>query len=170
MRKNDLIDDEYDDDEEEDTLQDMYLIFCCDEKYYSVEVRYVSEIVALQAVTEIPDMPSYFKGVINLRGKILPVLDMRLRFGFSEMKYHERTCCIVSDKFGLIVDSVTEVARIPASEITGALSIGDGMSHQYISGVSRSAEGLRIILNINSLLNSSGGNEVLSFAESRVSE
>lgn len=169
MRKDDYIDDEYDD-EEEDTLQDMYLIFCCDEKYYSVEVRYVSEIVALQSVTEIPDMPSYFKGVINLRGKILPVLDMRLRFGFSETKYHERTCCIVSDKFGLIVDSVTEVARIPAAEITGAPSIGDGVSHQYVSGVSRSAEGLRIILDINSLLDSSGGSEIISSAEYKTTE
>lgn len=169
MRKNDYIDDEYED-EEEDTLQDMYLIFCCADKHYSVEVRYVSEIVALQSVTEIPDMPSYFKGVINLRGKILPVLDMRLRFGFKELKYHERTCCIVSDKFGLIVDSVTEVAKIPASEITGAPNIGDGVSHQYVSGVSRSAEGLRIILNINSLLDSPGVTEALHSAENRVSE
>ncbi|HNI26687.1 MAG TPA: chemotaxis protein CheW [Leptospiraceae bacterium] len=168
MVKNSFIDNEYDD-EEEDTLQDMYLIFCCADKYYSVEVRYVSEIVALQSVTEIPDMPSYFKGVINLRGKILPVLDMRLRFGFSEMKYHERTCCIVSDKFGLIVDSVTEVARIPASEITGA-PMGDGISHQYVSGVSRSAEGLRIILNINSLLNSSDGIEAVHSSDIRVME
>ncbi|HMZ60572.1 MAG TPA: chemotaxis protein CheW [Leptospiraceae bacterium] len=163
MVKNSFIDNEYDD-EEEDTLQDMYLIFCCADRHYSVEVRYVSEIVALQTVTEIPDMPSYFKGVINLRGKILPVLDMRLRLGYSEMQYHERTCCIVSDKFGMIVDSVTEVARIPASEITGAPNIGEGVSHQYVSGVSRSAEGLRIILNIKSLLDPSEGQDELMSA------
>ncbi|HMV80719.1 MAG TPA: chemotaxis protein CheW [Leptospiraceae bacterium] len=163
MVKNSFIDNEYDD-EEEDTLQDMYLIFCCADRHYSVEVRYVSEIVALQTVTEIPDMPSYFKGVINLRGKILPVLDMRLRLGYSEMQYHERTCCIVSDKFGMIVDSVTEVARIPASEITGAPNIGEGVSHQYVSGVSRSAEELRIILNIKSLLDPSEGQDELMSA------
>ena len=97
-----------DDDENEDTQEGKYLTFQLNEEEYGIEIGYVTEIIGLQNINVVPDMPHYIRGVINLRGKVIPVMDVRLRFGAPERQYDERTCIIVinvkEQSIGLIVD------------------------------------------------------------------
>ena len=101
---------------EEDTQKGKYLIFSLGNEFYGIEIKYVTEIIGVQPITEIPELPDYIKGIINLRGKIIPVMDVRIRFKKSPMEYNDRTCVIVIDvkdtSVGLIVDSVSEVLSI----------------------------------------------------------
>ncbi|MCZ8155774.1 MAG: chemotaxis protein CheW [Leptospira sp.] len=155
--KNDLDDDDdFYDEEEEDSLLDNYLIFKCDEKDYALEIRFVTEIVALQEITEIPDLPPYLKGIINLRGKVLPVLDVRSRFNMVETEYTERTCLVIAAKensmIGLIVDAVTEVVKIPISEIEPPPKMNDKTSSRFVTGIGKAQEGVKIILNLHNLI------------------
>ncbi|SHI06495.1 purine-binding chemotaxis protein CheW [Sporobacter termitidis DSM 10068] len=107
---------------EEESLKGKYLTFIVCEETYGIQIRYVTEIVGIQTITEMPEMPEYIKGVINLRGKIIPVMDVRLRFGMQEHVYDDRTCIVVIDyneiTYGLIVDSVSEVIAIGEDSIT----------------------------------------------------
>ena len=94
----------------EDAQEGRFLIFSLDSEKFGVEIRYVTEIIGFQPITEIPDMPEYMKGIVNLRGKIIPVMDVRLRFRKEPKAYNDRTCVIVLDirdiSVDLIVDSV----------------------------------------------------------------
>ncbi len=105
----------------EDTLKGRFLTFSLGKETYGIEIRYVTEIVGIQPVTEMPEMPSYLKGIINLRNKIIPVMDVRLRFAKQPRDYDDRTCVIVVDihglALGLIVDSVSEVLSIAEEDI-----------------------------------------------------
>ncbi|SHH58399.1 purine-binding chemotaxis protein CheW [Sporobacter termitidis DSM 10068] len=98
---------------QEDTQKDRYLTFMIDREHYAIEIRYVTEIVGIQSITEMPQLPEYVKGIINLRGRIIPVVDVRLRFNKTPGEYTDRTCVIIvdieNDFYGLIVDSVAEV-------------------------------------------------------------
>jgi purine-binding chemotaxis protein CheW len=78
-----------------DTMENLYIIFFIDGKEYGIEIRYLIEIIAFQPITFIPNLPHYVKGVINLRGKIIPVLDVRLRFGIAPLDYTENTCILI---------------------------------------------------------------------------
>ena len=80
---------------EEDTQKGRFLTFSLDKESYGIEIKYVTEIIGLQEITEVPELPDYIKGIINLRGKIIPVMDIRLRFKKSEKEYNDRTCVIV---------------------------------------------------------------------------
>lgn len=106
---------------EEDTQKGKFLTFSLGKEDYGVEIKYVTEIIGIQSITEVPDLPAYINGIINLRGKIIPVMDVRLRFGKTVREYDDRTCIIVIDindiSIGLIVDRVSEVINIPESEI-----------------------------------------------------
>lgn len=100
----------------EDTLTGRFLTFSMDDETYGIEIRYVTEIIGLQAITEMPEMPEYIRGIVNLRGRIISVMDVRTRFGKDNRDYDDRTCIIVIDyqgaPIGLIVDSVAEVVTI----------------------------------------------------------
>jgi purine-binding chemotaxis protein CheW len=91
------------------------------EEEYGIAIGYVTEIIGLQSITEIPELPHYVKGIINLRGKIIPVMDVRLRFNKEAKEYNDRTCTIVIEvrdiTVGLIVDAVAEVASITSENI-----------------------------------------------------
>ncbi|NLL04992.1 MAG: purine-binding chemotaxis protein CheW [Clostridiaceae bacterium] len=106
---------------EEDTQKDRYLTFVLGEEEYGIAIGYVTEIIGLQSITEIPELPHYVKGIINLRGKIIPVMDVRLRFNKEAKEYNDRTCTIVIEvrdiTVGLIVDAVAEVASITSENI-----------------------------------------------------
>ena len=91
---------------EEDNLGDRYLTFQLDEEIYGIDLKYVKEIVGMQAITAIPDTPDYIRGIINLRGKIIPVMDVRLRFKKPPVEYNDRTCIIVID-----IDRMTRVVK-----------------------------------------------------------
>ena len=82
---------------EEDTQKDKYLTFSIGNEDYGIEIKYVTEIIGIQVITEIPELPNYVKGIINLRGKIIPVMDVRLRFKKEPLAYNDRTCVIVVD-------------------------------------------------------------------------
>jgi len=149
-------DDELFEDEDEDTMNDKYLTFRLGKEVYGIEICHVTEIVGIQKITEVPDMPDYVRGVINLRGQVIPVMDVRLRFRMAPQEYNERTCVIVSriedTCIGLVVDTVEEVADIPAENISPAPKVGKGTKNRYIKGLGKSGEDVKIILNISRLL------------------
>jgi len=107
--------------ENEDTQKDKYLIFSIGDESYGIPICYVIEIIGIEEITQVPELPSYVKGIINLRGKVISVMDARLRFKKEQKEYDDRTCIIVIDiegtSFGLIVDSVKEVASIDEMNI-----------------------------------------------------
>jgi purine-binding chemotaxis protein CheW len=145
-----------DDDDDEDTQKDKYLTFHIAEEDYGIEISYVTEIVGLQHISEIPEMPAFIKGVINLRGVIIPVTDVRLRFGMEPRAYDERTCVVVvrmgETAVGLVVDTVKEVLSIPESSITEPPRVASAKGARYVKGIARMDNTVKIILNINALL------------------
>ena len=150
----DLLEENYE--EEEDTQEDKYLTFVISKEEYGIEIRYVTEIIGIQNITEVPNMPLYVKGVINLRGKVIPVIDVRLRFGVVERAYDDRTCIIVinidDQSVGLIVDRVSEVLEIPRSEIEPPPSFGAKIRADFIQGMGKVGDKVKIILNAYQLL------------------
>jgi purine-binding chemotaxis protein CheW len=145
-----------DDDESEDTQEDKFLTFIIGKEDYGIEIRYVTEIIGIQGITEVPDMPSHVKGVINLRGKVIPVMDVRLRFGVAERPYDDRTCIVVinieEQPVGLIVDCVLEVLDIQKSQIEPPPRIKKGESNRFIQGMGKVGDQVKILLNANKLL------------------
>jgi len=145
--------------ENEDTQEGKYLTFQLGKEEYGIEIRVVTEIIGIQNITELPDMPVYVKGVINLRGKVIPVIDVRLRFGFESVEYNERTCIIVVKindmSIGLIVDEVSEVLDIPAENIENPSDVSKDSSSKFIKAFGKVGENVKILLNIQSLLFSS---------------
>jgi len=147
-------DDLYDDDE--DTMENVYLTFALEDREYGLEVKNVIEITGIKSITEVPDMPRYVKGIMNLRGKIIPLVDVRLRFNNSEQEYTERTCVIIvslNDMLvGLIVDGVSEVLRIAENQMEKSPSIGGNSSSRFIQAIGKVDEGVKLILNLENFL------------------
>ncbi len=141
--------------EDEDTLTGKYLIFTLGEELYGMEIRHITEIIGIQPITEVPEMPAYVKGVTNLRGKIIPVMDVRLRFKKAEREYDDRTCIIVLDtnavSVGMIVDSVAEVLTLREDEIAPPPEVGRG-AHKYIQGIGKSEGKVILLLDSQRLL------------------
>lgn len=149
----DLLNDGEDD---EDTQEDKFLTFFLGREEYGIEIRYVTEIIGIQNITEVPDMPRYIKGVINLRGKVIPVMDVRLRFGVEERFYDDRTCIVVinidDQSVGLIVDRVSEVLDIPKTEIEPPVRMKKGENSRFIQGMGKVGEQVKILLTAHKLL------------------
>ncbi|MDR1491261.1 MAG: chemotaxis protein CheW [Planctomycetaceae bacterium] len=142
--------------ENEDTLRNMYLTFRLGHEDYGIEIRYVTEIVGMQKITEVPDMPTFVKGVVNLRGQVIPVLDMRLRFNMEPREYDERTCIVVvninASQVGLVVDTVNEVRNINDDQISPPPKTAGAASAQYIQGMGKVGEDVIILLEGQRLL------------------
>ncbi|WP_054694609.1 chemotaxis protein CheW [Syntrophomonas palmitatica] len=142
----------------EDTMKGKYLVFMVDKEEYGIEIKFVTEIIGIQSITPIPDLPEYIKGVINLRGKIIPVMDIRLRFGKEARSYDDRTCVIVVDKdnisVGLVVDSVSEVTSISDEEISPPPRLNKSF-HKYIKGIGKSANEVKLLLDCERIVESS---------------
>ena len=140
----------------EDTMVDKYLIFRIGTEEYGLEIRYVMDIIGIMKITELPDTPEFVKGVINLRGKVIPVIDIRIRFNMEMRKYDERTCIInvniMDNTVGLIVDSVSEVMDIASEDVEPAPSVNKGSSSRFISGLGKSGDEVKILLDIDKLL------------------
>lgn len=141
--------------EEEDTLKGKYLIFTVGNELYGLEIRYIAEIVGLQPVTDIPEMPEYVKGITNLRGKIIPVIDARRRFHKPTREYDDRTCIIVIEAtespIGLIVDSVAEVQSIRLDDIAPPPEINNE-KHKFIIGIGKTGGNVTLLLDCKRLL------------------
>lgn len=142
--------------EEEDTQKGKFLTFNIGSEFYGIEIKYVTEIIGIQAITEVPELPQYIKGIINLRGKIIPVMDVRLRFKKPFREYNDRTCVIVVDikdvSIGLIVDSVAEVATIAESDIVQPPEISKA-ANKYIKGIGKAGNEVKLLLDCDKLLN-----------------
>lgn len=132
-----------------DNVDDMYLTFALGEEEYGVGIGVVTEIVGMQRIMSVPDMPYYIKGVINLRGKVIPLMDARLRFGMAEKDYDDRTVVIVMDVadalIGLIVDGVSEVLEIPPAQVDNSGQFGKG-ARSVISGIGKVGDRVSILL------------------------
>lgn len=142
--------------EEEDTQKGKFLTFSLGLEFYGIEIKYVTEIIGIQAITEVPELPDYVKGIINLRGKIIPVMDVRLRFKKPPQDYNDRTCIIIIDvketDIGLIVDSVSEVLEIPEEEIVSPPEVNKNQN-RYIKAIGKVGEDVKLILDCFKLLN-----------------
>ncbi len=141
--------------QDEDTLKGKYLIFSMGKELYGMEIRYITEIIGIQPITEVPEMPAYVKGITNLRGKIIPVMDARLRFKKEVREYDDRTCIIVIDindtSIGLIVDSVSEVIALRDEDIAPPPEINKG-GHRYIKGIGKAGDSVKLLLDCQRLL------------------
>ncbi|MEJ2199504.1 MAG: chemotaxis protein CheW [Desulfuromonadaceae bacterium] len=141
--------------ENEDTLKGKFLTFHLGKEDYGIEIRYVTEIIGIQKITEVPDMPAFVKGVINLRGKVVPVMDVRTRFSMEPREYDDRTCIIVVNidekSVGLVVDKVNEVADIPDKQIEPPPRTNMETS-RYIQGMGKMGNEVKILLDVQKLL------------------
>jgi len=140
----------------EDTQKGKFLTFCMGQEFYGIEIKYVTEIIGLQPITEIPEMPEYIKGIINLRGKIIPVMDVRLRFKKPFREYNDRTCIVVIEisevSIGLIVDTVSEVISISDEEIVAPPNVTKE-GNKYIKGIGKVGSDVKLLLDSDKLLN-----------------
>lgn len=141
--------------ESEDTLHGKYLVFKVGNEDFGIEIRNVIEIVGIQKINEVPDLPGYMKGVINLRGRVIPVMDIRSRFHMSDREYDERTCIIVvqfdEETSGLIIDQVREVTEIADDQIEPP-PVRTGGAGQYVKGIGKVNDEVKILLDIQRLL------------------
>lgn len=141
---------------EEDTQAGKFLTFILEKELFGIEIKFVTEIVGIQDITKVPEMPEYIKGIINLRGKIIPIMDVRLRFGKELRDYDDRTCVIVVDldgvALGLIVDSVSEVLPIPETDIDEIPGFSAGRGNGFIKNIGKLKSGVCLLLDCDKLL------------------
>ncbi|MDR5658485.1 chemotaxis protein CheW [Serpentinicella sp. ANB-PHB4] len=137
-------------------LTEMILVFALGEEEFGIDISHVIEIIGIQEITSIPELPTYIKGVINLRGKIIPVMDVRLKFKKAFKAYHDRTCIIVikiQDIFiGLAVDSVSEVITIKTEDITPPPQINNQYKNKYIRGIVKTSKKIKLLLDVEQLI------------------
>jgi len=138
-----------------------YLTFSLAKEDYGIGILKIKEIIGMMPITKVPRCPEFVKGVINLRGKVIPVLDLRMRFGVDAAEYTERTCIVVVEvdsgskniMVGLIVDSVSEVLNIKSDDIEETPSFGAKVKTDYILGMAKISGGVKILINIDRALN-----------------
>lgn len=151
-------------DEVKDFQRDLYLTFHIHGEDYGISIIYVTEIIGMQQITTLPGFSTYMRGVINIRGRVIPVMDVRLRLGLDERAYDDRTCVIVVEvngyTTGLVVDRVNEVSEIPASQIAPAPQHID--AHSYISGMGKIGNAVKILLDIEALIELNQGLAVVN--------
>jgi purine-binding chemotaxis protein CheW len=139
-----------------------YLTFSLAGEEYGIGILKIREIIGMLPITSVPETPHYVKGVINLRGKVIPVVDLRLRFGMAEIDYTERTCIIVVEMgspggmlhIGTVVDAVSEVLNIKGEDIADTPSFGAKFNTDYILGMAKMGKGVKLLLDIDRVLSS----------------
>jgi len=137
-----------------------YLTFRLGKEEFGIQVTHVREIMAVQDITAVPGTPPHLKGVINLRGKIVPVVDLRIKFTFPEVPFTQTTCIVVVQveqegeqaMIGLIVDGVCEVLNIAASDIEDAPDFGEGVDTPFVLGIAKVKGTVKILLKIEDVL------------------
>lgn len=154
---------------EEDSQYGKYLTFTLDEENYGIEIKNVTEIIGIQKITRVPELPAYMKGIINLRGKIIPVIEVRLKFKKESVEYDDRTCIIVVNikelPVGLVVDNVDEVLSIADEDIAPPPDNRTGFDNRYINGIGKSGNKVHILLDCNKLLE---GDDLSQMTKSRM--
>lgn len=138
-----------------------YLSFSLGGEEYGISILKVKEIIGMMRITPLPQTPEYARGVINLRGRVIPVIDLRVRFDMEPIDYTDRTCIVVVEidsnsgrlHIGMVVDSVSEVLNIKSSDIEDTPSFGMTLRTEYILGMAKTAGSVKILLEINKVLN-----------------
>ena len=146
-----------------------YLTFCLAEEEYGIGILKIKEIIGMMPITAVPQVPDFVKGVINLRGKVIPVIDLRLRFGIPAMDYTDRSCIVVVEMkgesgtvlIGIVVDAVSEVLNIKEADIEDTPTFGVKLNTDYILGMAKMDNGVKILLDIDRVL----GSEELAISE-----
>jgi len=142
------------------SISGKYLTFLLGGDHYGVEIMKIKEIIGMIPITTLPGTPPYVKGIINLRGNVIPVIDLRAKFGLAGKNATERTCIVVTEiskgegivLWGFIVDSVAEVINIPADDIDHAPSFGTAAGRENISGIAKRDKKILILLDIERVL------------------
>ncbi len=138
------------------SLDGKFLTFVLSNEEYGIEILKVREIIGLMDITTVPQTPDHMKGVINLRGKVIPVIDLRMKFSMQEEEHTQETCVIVVEvngtSIGIIVDSVSEVSDINGGEIEDAPNFGQGIDTSFIMGLGKVKEKIIILLDIDAVL------------------
>jgi purine-binding chemotaxis protein CheW len=136
-----------------------YLSFQLADEQYAIQVLRVREIVKIQHITAVPETPADVRGVINLRGKVIPVIDLRIKFGMPGCEYGQRTCIIVVElsgsstgPMGIIVDEVSEVLSFTDADIQDTPEFGNGVEMPFLLGLARVKDNVKILLDINQVL------------------
>ena len=145
-------------------LAGKYLTFALGAEEYGLPVLKVREIIKVMEITQVPQVPAHVRGVINLRGKVIPVIDLRLKFGFPSQETTERTCIIVVDvtaagatvMMGIVVDSVSEVLNVALAEIDHAPEFGDHVTTDYILALAKVKGTVKILLDLDRVLGADG--------------
>jgi purine-binding chemotaxis protein CheW len=145
-----------------DARTGKYLAFHLGGEEFAIQVLRVREIMGLQDITAVPQTPAYVKGVINLRGKVVPVIDLRAKFGLPEADYTQRTCIVVVEvhaeigrmMMGVVVDGVNEVLNLVAADIENTPEFGNGVAMPYILGLAKTKGKVKILLDIDRVLTS----------------
>ena len=138
-----------------------YLTFTLADEEYGIVIQKIKEIIGMMPITQVPQTPAFVKGVINLRGKVIPVVDLRLRFGMEKIGYTDRTCIVVVEissnsgtvMIGIVVDSVSEVLNIKGDDIEETPAFGTKLNTDYILGMAKFDGGVKILLDIDQVLN-----------------
>ncbi|HHY51800.1 MAG TPA: purine-binding chemotaxis protein CheW [Clostridiales bacterium] len=142
--------------QEEDTMHGKYLVFDLDNQQFAIPISHVIDIINMQPITWVPNCPDYVKGITNLRGKVCPIVDVRMRFGKEPQEYHDRTCIIVVEEqgapVGLIIDSVSEVITIDDENISPPPKFSTSAEARFIQGVGRTDSGVKLILDYQAVL------------------
>jgi len=141
-----------------------YLTFHLDKEEYGIPILKVKEIIGMMEITRIPRTPDYIKGVINLRGKIIPIMDLRLKFGLEEKTYTSNTCIIVIDvnssetkrQMGIVVDTVSEVVNLRKGDIEPPPEYSRDTDDSFITGICKFKNNVIILLNMDEILNVEG--------------
>lgn len=145
--------------DEHDAQKIMYMTFKSGNEYFGMKIQYVNEIIPYQAITAIPETENYIKGLINLRGKIIPVIDISLRFKQEPFEYNDRTCIMVisvqSTVVGLIIEKIAEVVEIQEQNILPPPSIGksDKAQNKYVYGIGKVGDSVKLLLDPEKLIN-----------------
>lgn len=138
-----------------DTGQE-YVTFTLNDELYAFNALHVQEIIELTTVTKVPHLPGYLKGVINLRGTIIPVVDLKEKFGMPGGEYKKHTCIIVTEfsrgVMGLIVDTVSDILNMSTADISAAPDFGSSINTEFISGMGKAGESLVLVLNVDKVL------------------
>ncbi|KPP96458.1 MAG: chemotaxis signal relay system purine-binding protiein CheW [Bacteroidetes bacterium HLUCCA01] len=133
-----------------------FLTFFLGKEEYALEILKVQEIIGMMPITPVPNMPGYIRGVLNLRGKIIPVMELRIRFGLMPVEDTEETCIVVvqsgSYLMGVVVDKVSEVAEIDTKQIEEVPTLGGAMHNEYLSGIGKFENSVKLLLDVEKVL------------------
>ncbi len=140
----------------EDTVKDKYLTFIIEEEEYGIEISQIVEIISISDITRVPEVESYVKGIINLRGSVIPVIDVRERFRKAPKEYDSLTCIVVIEygeyTIGLIVDRVSEVMYIPESQISTPPKAKLSFHNRFIKNIGKVGQGVKLLLDLDKFL------------------